>query len=293
MAPKHKAVLGDSTPDHEDFSGDGDKKKKDDDAATPSEVDKDAVSGDDKKKKDATGSDDDKKKKKDPTGSSEDEKKKKDSSSTQKKGNSSSKDQSTHDTQLTELTDVSSGDHGVPGKMKNKMVLGKGRKPSNADKASGMRKKETKRNRVFNTKMKELRKKQKIKEKHPRSLQGNISRVLRSVNESQEQDGIPGKRVNPLAMMIFDSFANDLSDRLISTAVELTKNTNRRQVGSAEIKAAIKLVLPPDMVTCAEETVNLALNKYKESTHKYAGKIGQTRLEKKKLAGQTKKDEKK
>jgi len=293
MAPKHKAVLGDSTPDHEEFSGDGEKKKKDDDAATPSEVDKDAVSGDDKKKKDAAGSDDDKKKKKDPPGSSEDEKKKKDSSSTQKKG-SSSKDQSSHDTQLTELTDVSSGDRAVQGKMKNKMVLGKGRRPSQADKAAGMRKKETKRNRVFNSKMKDLRKRQKIKEKHPRSLQGNISRVLRSVNESQEQDGIPGKRVNPLAMMIFDSFANDLSDRLIGTAVELTKNNNRRQVGSAEIKTAIKLVLPPDMVTCAEETVNLALTKYKESTHKYAGKIGQTRLEKKKAAGlKTKKDEKK
>lgn len=270
MAPKHR-VLGDSTPDHEDVSGDGEKKKKDDDTATPSEVDKDAISGDDKKKKDAPGS-------------SEDEKKKKDSSSTQKKGSSQRQDTS-HDTQLTELTDVSFGDRGSHGKIKSKMVPGKGRRASAADKAAGMRKKETKRNRAFNSSLKQLRKRQKTKEKHPRSLQGNIHRVLHSVNESQEQDGIPGKRVNPLAMMIFDSFANDLSDRLISTAVELTKNTNRRQVGSAEIKAAIKLVLPHDMVTCAEETVNLALNKYKESSHKYAGKIGQTRLEKKKAAG--------
>merc|ERR1740138_855504 len=98
---------------------------------------------------------------------------------------------------------------------------------------------------IMNKKLKSLRKNQAKKMKHhPRSFSGNIMRILRSVNESPPvEDAVAPKRVNQLSMMIFDSFANDLSDKIISTAVELLKNTNKRQLGSAEVKAAMKLVL--------------------------------------------------
>merc|ERR1719163_1113793 len=140
-------------------------------------------------------------------------------------------------------------------------------------KALGSKRAAKKTQALFNSKMRHLRKVQAKKLKHPRSFAGNIMRILRSVNESQEAEACAHKRVNQLAMMIFDSFANDLCDKIIGAAVELAKNTDKRQLSSNDVKAAMKLVLPADMATCAEEAVQVSLTSYKDSTRKFSGKI--------------------
>lgn len=243
MAPKRVAaeVLGEITPpDRSPTSGSGDKKK-DDTTPTPV-VDKDVTP-------------------------SEDDKKKKDSSSTAKKGNTTSSTQNSQHTELTELSPAREGST-----TKRKDIASRKRRGM-----VGEKRKATKQSGKFNKQLKQLRKhqakRQAKKLKHPRSFAHNIVRILRSVNESQEQDGVADKRCNPLAMMIFDSFANDLCDKVIATAVELVRNTGKRQLGSAEIKAAMKLALPSDMASCADQALQSALMSYKESTKKYQSNI--------------------
>lgn len=224
---------------------------------------------------------------------SEEDKKKKDpslSSTSQKKGDSSVNTTSrSANTQLTELTEFSPsrGRGGLPGKRKDMA--------SSAPAKRGAFQKSKKRQKemaIMNKKLKSLRKNQAKKMKHhPRSFAGNIMRILRSVNESPPvEDAVAPKRVNQLSMMIFDSFANDLCDKIVSTAVELVKNTNKRQLGSAEIKAAMKLVLPADMATCCEEAIQVSLASYRESTKKFQTKIAKAKGNKKTAKLGTQKD---
>jgi len=267
MAPKKVTsdmLLGENTPQDASASGGVFDKKKDD--TTPTQVvDKDVTP-------------------------SEDDKKKKDSSSAGKKGTTTSVSGSTsRDTQLTEITELSpSREHATMGSIgKRKDMARRGR----AKKEAGGKKRATKQLTQFNKKLKHLRKTQakKLKAlKHPRSFSQNIMRILRSVNESQEADAFAHKRVNQLSMMIFDSFANDLCDRLCATGVELMKNTGKRQLGSNEIKAAMKLVLPHDMSTCAEEAVQVSLTSYRDSTRKFQGKIAKAGDNKKKAVAMKK-----
>lgn len=267
MAPKKVTsdmLLGENTPQDGSASGGVFDKKKDD--TTPTQVvDKDVTP-------------------------SEDDKKKKDSSSAGKKGTTTSVSGGTsRNTQLTEITELSPSREpatmGSIGKRKDAA------RRTRAKKDSSGKKRLTKQNTQFNKKLKHLRKIQtkKLKAlKHPRSFSQNIMRILRSVNESQEADAFAHKRVNQLSMMIFDSFANDLCDKLCATGVELMKNTGKRQLGSNEIKAAMKLVLPHDMSTCAEEAVQVSLTSYRDSTRKFQGKIAKAGDNKKKAAAMKK-----
>jgi len=269
MAPKKinsDMFLGEHTPTDPSASGGVFDKKKDD--TTPTQVvDKDVTP-------------------------SEDDKKKKDSSSAGKKGTTSNAATSSNHTQLTEITELSPSREHRPVSILGKRA-GQERRAGRAQERKGPNKKRLQaRQTKFNKGLKDLRKKQAKKNKalkHPRSFAQNIMRILRSVNESQEQDSFAHKRVNQLSIMIFDSFANDLCDKLCATGVELMKNTGKRQLGSNEIKAAMKLVLPHDMSTCAEEAVQVSLTSYKDSTNKFQGKIAQAGGNKK-LASGTKKD---
>lgn len=271
MAPKKISsdmLLGEHTPTDGSVSGGVFDKKKDD--TTPTQVvDKDVTP-------------------------SEDDKKKKDSSSAGKKGTTTSNHgSSSRGTQLTEITECSPSREARPGVRGMTSGKRKDAARTKAQKDSSMRKKATKQNTQFNKKLKHLRKFQAKKNKahkHPRSFSQNIMRILRSVNESQEQDAFAHKRVNQLSMMIFDSFANDLCDKLCAAGVELVKNTNKRQLGSNEIKAAMKLVLPHDMSTCAEEAVQVSLTSYRDSTRKFQGKIAKAGDNKMKAKADTKKD---
>jgi len=258
MAPKaaEQKVSGDQTPEGE--------KKKDDTTPTPV-VDKEVTP-------------------------SEDDKKKKDTSSTAKKGSTSrtGTSRSGH-TQLTELTELSPNRDAAIGMSagKRKDAASRGRHFSRAMGAHKMLKKK-RHMAIMNAKLKHLRKAQAKKQKHPRSFQHNIMRILRSVNDSPSDLAGQPKRVNQLSMMIFDSFANDLCDKICAAAVELVKNTNKRQLGSTEVKAAMKLVLPTDMASCCEEAVNVSLASYRESTKKFQAKIAKAKGNKK--AASTQKD---
>lgn len=219
---------------------------------------------------------------------SEDDKKKKDTSSTAKKGSTSrtGTSRSGH-TQLTELTELSPGREAAIGSMsagKRKDAVGRGRHLRGS--ANKMLKKK-KHQAIMNSKLKNLRKLQAKKMKgNPRSFHHNIMRILRSVNDSPSSDeAMQPKRVNSLSMMIFDSFANDLCDKISAAAVELIKNTNKRQLGSGEVKAAMKLVLPNDMATCCEEAVQVSLASYRESTKKFQAKIAKAKGHKKAAGG--------
>lgn len=251
MAPKRGAeILGDHTPNSEM----GDKKKDD---TTPSPVvDKDITP-------------------------SEDDKKKKDSSSSLAKKGSTSRSGTQH-TELTELSPSREGP-GLAGKRKDMVGGRRGNKLT-----TGVKKRIQKEKSALTTQLKKLRKKQQQQAKHPRSFCGNIMRILRSVNETQPAEGFPDKRVNQLSMMIFDSFANDLCDKIIATAVELVKNTNKKQLSSNEIKAAMKLVLPADMASCAQEAVDASLMSYKDSTKKCQGSIEKAKKNKQLAAGNKK-----
>jgi len=260
MAPKahSEKLLGEDTPT-------GAEKKKDDTTPTPV-VDKEVTP-------------------------SEDDKKKKDSSSTAKKGSTSrSATSRSGNTQLTDLTELSPSREGrsTLGKRKDMAPGGRGR-PFGVPSKNRFAK--SKQMAVLNKKLKHLRKAQGKKFKHhPRSFAGNIMRILRSVNDSPAaEDAVVAKRVNQLSMMIFDSFANDLCDKICAASVELVKNTNKRQLGSSEVKAAMKLVLPQDMATCCEEAVQVSLASYRESTKKFQQKIAKAKGNKKIAAG-TKKD---
>jgi len=224
---------------------------------------------------------------------SEDDKKKKDSSSTAKKGTTSSNRGSSRDTsQHTELTELSPSGEYASGKRKDVDRMHRIKRDAGS-------KKRVKRQMVdMNKKLKHLRKVQNKKHlkvnkgalKHPRSFSLNIMRILRSVNETQQDDALDPKRVNQLSMMIFDSFANDLCDKLIATSVELVKNTGKRQLGSTEVIAAMKLVLPNDMANCAAEAAQASLMSYKQSTKKFQSKIAQANKNKKIAAGNKKDD---
>lgn len=242
MAPKRADVLGDITP------SDSTEKKKGDTTPAPM-VDKDVTpSGDgDKKakKKDAEGTES-------PTG---DERKR-------------------STTQRTEVTQVSTE--------RRRGILGK-RKDIGGRRRLGLKSRQTADQTKLNKSLKQLKKKQKKLEskKHPRSLAGPIHRIMKSLNEAQEADGLPKKNIRYLPLMIFDSFGNDLADKVTAAAVELVKNTRKRQLGSNEIKAAMKLVLPPDMAECAEEAVNASLVNYKETSRRYMSGIKRAKEAKK------------
>lgn len=256
MAPKPQEILGDVTPDDAASTD----KKKDDTTPTPI-VDKDVTpSEDDKKKKDV----------KDTASLAASSSKKKGTT-----GTTSSRRGTNSSTQHTELTELSPSRAASLASGKRKDIAG-GRGKS--------KKKHPFKTQVkMNKSLKHLRSVQKKKAKsigHPRSFQSPICRILRSINDGQMSDGMPSKRVSPLAMMILDSFTNDLCDKIISAAVELLKNTGRRQLGSNEIKAAMKLVLPIDMADCAEEAMSASLANFKENTSKYASGIDKVKANK-------------
>lgn len=242
MAPKRADVLGDVTP-----SGETEKKKGD---TTPAPM----------VDKDVTPSDNDNKKAK-----------KKDVEGTESPNAEEPRKRTT--TERTEVTQLSERRRGVMGKRKD---IGGRRRLGVKSRAKADQTK-------LNKSLKQLKKKHKKMEtkKHPRSLEGPIHRIMKSLNEAQEADGLPKKSIRYLPLMIFDSFGNDLADKVTAAAVELVKNTRKRQLGSNEIKAAMKLVLPPDMAECAEEAVNASLVNYKETSRRYMSGIKRAKEAKK------------
>lgn len=259
MPPKRSDVLGDATP-----SGGETEKKKGDTTPAPM-VDKDITpsqEGDDKKAK-----------KKDTEGNE-----------SPRTGEGTSRDRTRSKNVSSEVTELGEG------RRRGSVLTGK-RKDIGGPRRRrlGAKSKQVADGTKLNKSLKKLKQRQKRaeggkKHKHPRSLEGPIQRIMKSLNEAQEADGLPKKQIRYLPLMIFDSFGNDLADKVIAAAVELVKNTRKRQLGSSEIKAAMKLVLPPDMSDCAEEAVQASLANYKETSRKYMSAIKRAKDAKKAAA---------
>lgn len=110
----------------------------------------------------------------------------------------------------------------------------------------------------FNKNFKIIRKAQ---EKHKRSFYPFIMKILR--------DTQPGKRINPQAMMICDSFANDLSDKIIGAATQLVAKSGKKTLTAGDIIASFKLVLPADMARDAQKCMESSIQSYRENTAKH------------------------
>jgi len=113
--------------------------------------------------------------------------------------------------------------------------------------------------------------------KHQRSFSTYIMKILKDVDST--------KRINAQAMMINDSFANDLADRIILAATQLVATSKKKQLGSAQIIAAVKLVLPPDMARDAQRCIEASVKSYKELTHQLQDHIHDVDKLKEKIKG--------
>jgi hypothetical protein len=108
----------------------------------------------------------------------------------------------------------------------------------------------------------------KLQEKHKRSFCPFIMKIFK--------DTQAGKRINAQAMMIHDSFANDLADKIIAAGSQLVAKSQKKQLASKDIVAAFKLVLPADMAIDAQKCMESSIKSYRESTEKYQDQIRQT-----------------
>jgi len=128
----------------------------------------------------------------------------------------------------------------------------------------------------MNKNFKVIRKQQ---EKHKRSFYPSILKILR--------DTQPGKRLSTQAMMIHDSFANDLCDKIIATASQLVMKSSSKMMTSKDIMAAVKLTLPPDMGKDAQKCMEASIASYRELTKKHQDAI--SKVDKLKASIQAKK----
>lgn len=242
MPPKRQEAKGG------DSTPDDANKKKDDTTPTPI-VDKDVTpSEDDKGQKDPT------------------------TSSHKKTGTTS------RSTQLTELTELSS-----TGARRGRSGAGKLKETDRPRRPGQFGKKQARKQKVkLNHSLKQLKKSQKRRQKHPRSLQSSIVKILRSLNDAQVAEGLPAKHCSSLSMMIFDSFGNDLCDKVINQAIELVRQTGKKQLSSTDIITGMKLVLPADMAHCCEEACRASIANYKETTRRHMSKLGKFNKDSKK-----------
>ena len=84
-----------------------------------------------------------------------------------------------------------------------------------------------------------------------------IYKVLKQVHE---QLGISSK-----AMMVMNSFVNDLFERLANEASKLSHIAKRSTISTREIQTALRLLLPGDLVKHAVSEGTKAVNKYTSS----------------------------
>jgi histone H2B len=181
----------------------------------------------------------------------------------------------------TMLSEDGYGGYGVdkPGKDKDKLTFGlphEDVKPvkSRARKAGATKAREResappKRSAAKTKRMLQTRKVVKAAQvKHDRSFSSYINKILKSAASD--------KRITAEAMMIKDSFANDLCDKIIAAATELTATAGKKQLGSRQIKTAVKLVLPPDMAKDAVALMDHSVKSYSDVTKKYKDQIGNT-----------------
>ena len=104
-------------------------------------------------------------------------------------------------------------------------------------------------------KAKQMKVKEKRKPKRKqRSYKVFIHKVLKQVH--------PDSGISSAAMNIMNSFVNDMFARLASEASLLTKYAKKRTIGSSEIQAAVRLLLPEELAKHAVSEGTKAVAKY-------------------------------
>lgn len=120
----------------------------------------------------------------------------------------------------------------------------------------------------------------KTQAKHKRSFCSSIYKILKDVN--------PLKRISPQAMMIHDSFANDLCDKVIAASNQLVAKAQKKRLGTIDVIAALKLVLPPDMAVDCEKCIEQSIISYRTSTENCKEQIQSIDKLKAKITGKDK-----
>ncbi|CAD7953798.1 unnamed protein product [Amoebophrya sp. A25] len=91
-----------------------------------------------------------------------------------------------------------------------------------------------------------------------------IHKVLKSVHDDN-------CTLSSKAMVVLDSFAHDLFDRLSREAIKLLRINNKKTLTSMEVQTAARLVLPGDLCKHAIQDGTKAVAKYSQSTQHLRG----------------------
>ena len=98
-----------------------------------------------------------------------------------------------------------------------------------------------------------------VKKKSFTSYSVYIYRVLKNIHSDM---GISKKGMN-----VMNSFVGDLFERVAVEAAALTRHQKKATIGSNDIQAAVKLILPGDLANHAINEGVRALEKYRESSN--------------------------
>jgi len=87
-----------------------------------------------------------------------------------------------------------------------------------------------------------------------------IYKVLKQVH--------PEIGVSKRAMMVLNSFVQDVFERICDEASRLCHYNKKQTLGAREIQAAVALVLPGELAKHAQSEGNKSVNKYQSSMQK-------------------------
>ena len=95
--------------------------------------------------------------------------------------------------------------------------------------------------------------------KRKESYKAYIYRVLKQVH--------PDTGISAKAMVIMDSFVNDIFERIATEASRLSHYNGRSTLSSREIQTSVRLLLPGELATHAVSEGTKAVTKYTSSVH--------------------------
>jgi len=107
---------------------------------------------------------------------------------------------------------------------------------------------------------KDTKEKRKMKFSKTETYNIYIYKVLKQVH--------PEIGVSKRAMMVLNSFVQDVFERICDEASRLCHYNKKQTLGAREIQAAVALVLPGELAKHAQSEGNKSVNKYQSSMQK-------------------------
>lgn len=87
-----------------------------------------------------------------------------------------------------------------------------------------------------------------------------LHRVLKQVH--------PDKGISRKAMLIMESFVNDMFERIMNEAARLARYNGRSTLTSREVQTAVRMILPGSLATHAASEGYKAVNLYQDNKNK-------------------------